>query len=94
MSQEYMVVIVTPNDDSSVDGASAEVLMRFTEPPGDDFLQRLAESRPGERVFCLMGASTWHEECKHNFRSANMGSPDARVYRCVKCGEEEERDVS
>lgn len=32
--------------------------------------------------------------CQHDFRSANMGPPDARVFRCALCGEEEERDVS
>jgi len=61
MSREYMVVIVQPNQDSTVDGASAEVFDRFTEAPDADFLERLAESRPSERVYCLMGASTWYE---------------------------------
>lgn len=61
MSRECMVVIVQPNRNGTVAGASAEVFDRFTEEPDADFLSRLAESRPGERVYCLMGASTWHE---------------------------------
>ena len=61
MSKECMVIFVTPNENGTIDGASAEVFDRFTEEPDADFLSRLAESRPGERVYCLMGASTWHE---------------------------------
>ena len=64
MSREYMVLFVEPNAIGGIDGQSAEVFMRFTEEPEAEFLQRLAESRPGERVYCLMGASTWHEEEK------------------------------
>ena len=61
MSREYMVIFVEPNENGQIDGQPAEVFMRFTEEPDAGFLQRLAESRPGERVYCLMGASTWHE---------------------------------
>lgn len=60
MSKEYMVLIVQP-DNGDIDGASAKVFMRFTEPPDDDFLKRLAASVPGKRVYCLSGASTWCE---------------------------------
>lgn len=61
MSRECIVVIVQPDERGNVDGAPAEVFMRFTEEPDADFLQRIATSQPGKRVYCLMGASTWYE---------------------------------
>ena len=61
MSRSYMVLFVSPDQDGSVDGMEAEVFMRFTEPPTDEFLKRLADEQPGVRVYSLMGASTWHE---------------------------------
>ena len=63
MSKEYMVLLVekTEDDDSlDIDGQPAEVFMRFTEPPSDDFLNRLAKIKPKHRVYCLVGASSWH----------------------------------
>lgn len=63
MSKEYMVLLVekTEDDDSlDIDGQPGEVFMRFTEPPSDDFLKRIAKSRPSHRVYCLVGASSWH----------------------------------
>lgn len=64
MSQEYMVLLVKKpkNDTLSIDDQPAKVFMRFTEPPDDDFLNRLALANPRHRVYCLMGASTWHEK--------------------------------
>lgn len=62
MSMEYMVLIVDAPDDNDVDGASAEVFMRFTERPDDDFLGRLARENPNKRVYCLSGASSWWSE--------------------------------
>lgn len=61
MSWEYMVLFVDePENEHSIDDMPARVFMRFTEAPSDDFLQRLAVSNPGKRVYCLLGASTWH----------------------------------
>lgn len=60
MSKDYMVLIVQP-DNGDIDGASAKLFMRFTEPPDDDFLKRLAATVPGKRVYTLSGASTWYE---------------------------------
>lgn len=62
MSKSYVVVFVEPDDLGGIDGASAEVFMRFTEKPTDEFLSRLAATRPTERVYCLLGADTWHAE--------------------------------
>lgn len=62
MSKEYMVLIVDVPDDASeaeLEGTQARVWMRFTEQPRGDLLQGLAEENPGQRVYCLMGASTW-----------------------------------
>lgn len=50
-----------------------------------------AVDKEAEEIFTELLAEA---ECDHDFRSANMGSPDARIYRCTHCGEEEERDVS
>lgn len=61
MSKEYMVLIVEPDAGGDIDGMAAEVFMRFTEAPDDDFLKRLAANVPGKRVYSLIGASTWHE---------------------------------
>lgn len=61
MSREYLVLLVKPDEHGEVDGQPAEVFMRFTEQPSDDFLGRIATSNPGKRVCCLIGASTWHE---------------------------------
>lgn len=64
MSREYMVLLVEPLEVcpgvATVEGAQAEVFMRFTEEPDSDFLHRLAGENPGKRVYCLLGASTWH----------------------------------
>lgn len=62
MSKEYMVLIVDVPGDASeaeLEGAQARVWMRFTEKPRDDLLLGLAEENPGQRVYCLLGASTW-----------------------------------
>lgn len=63
MSQEYMVLLVDKPDEStnSIDDQPAKVFMRFTEKPSDDFLAQLARENPMSRVYCLLGASTWHE---------------------------------
>ena len=63
MSAEYLVLLVDAPDPGSlsIDGKKAEVFMRFFEQPSEDFLNRLAEGRPGKRVYCLRGASSWHE---------------------------------
>lgn len=61
MSREYMVLFAKPDENGSIDGMEAEVFMRFTEEPSTDFLGRLAKERPGTRVYCLLGASAWHE---------------------------------
>lgn len=61
MSREYLVLLVEPDANGSIDGQPAEVFMRFTEQPESNFLGRIATSNPGKRVYCLMGASTWHE---------------------------------
>ena len=63
MSREYIALIVDAPDDASeaeLEGSKVEIFMRFTEHPGDAFLQRLAASYPGKRVYCLMGASSWY----------------------------------
>ena len=61
MSKEIIVLLVDdPGDQQDIDDAAAKVFMRFTEPPEEDFLQRLAQANPGKRVYCLTGASTWH----------------------------------
>lgn len=64
MSQEYLVLLVEPTEVcpgvSTIEGAKAEVFMRFTEAPGESFLSQLAYENPGKRVYCLMGASTWY----------------------------------
>lgn len=62
MSREYLVLFVKANHLGQIDGQPAEVFMRFTEQPTSQFLDDLATSRPGERVYCLMGGSTWHED--------------------------------
>ena len=61
MSREFMVLIVPePSEDAiDLDDSPARIFMRFTEPPSDDFLGRLADGNPGHRVYCLMGASSW-----------------------------------
>lgn len=58
-----MVILVTPRDTygEGIEGAQAEVWMRFTEKPPADLLRRLARENPGKRVYCLLGASTWFE---------------------------------
>lgn len=61
MSRCYMVVRVTPDENGEVDGQPAEVFMRFTEEPSDEFLSRLANEQPSKRVYCLLGASTYYE---------------------------------
>lgn len=62
MSREYMVLIADePNGHVDVQGVSATIFMRFTEPPPEDFLERLAAANKGKRVYCLLGASTWHK---------------------------------
>ena len=63
MSKEYLVLIVEDPDkydQYDVDGLPAEVFMRFTEEPKEEFLITVARAHPGKRVYCLMGASTWH----------------------------------
>ena len=62
MSKEYIVVLVRPEekDSSEIDMHAAEIVMRFTERPEEEFLERLASARPGWRVFCLTGAASWH----------------------------------
>jgi len=64
MSREYMVLIVPePSEDAiDIDDSPARIFMRFTEAPNDDFLGRLAAAHPGHRVYCLMGASSWHSD--------------------------------
>ncbi len=60
MSREYIVIIVDePTDGHDVDGESARVFMRFTEPPSDEFLLRIAKENLGKRVYSLLGASSW-----------------------------------
>ena len=61
MSKEFMVLIVPePDEMSDVDHSSARIFMRFTERPSDDFLRQLADGHPGQRVYCLTGASSWY----------------------------------
>ena len=62
MSQEYMVLLVKkPKKGTlSIDDLPAKVFMRFTEEPSGEFLNRLAAANPTKRVYCLLGASTWH----------------------------------
>lgn len=61
MSKEYIVLYVKESTDSNeIDGQPAKVFMRFTEEPPSDFLYRLAKDAPGYRVYCLLGAATWH----------------------------------
>ena len=62
MSKEYMVLLVDEPEDGDVEDQPAEVYMRFTEEPASDYLERIAHSHPGKRVYCLMGASTWYLE--------------------------------
>lgn len=66
MSREYIVLMVDIKDEESgdIDGAYAKVFMRFTEEPDGPFLQRLAESYPGKRIYSLMGASSWYYSAK------------------------------
>jgi len=60
MSKEYLVLFVDePGSWRDVDGQKAEVFMRFTEEPTEDFLSQLARQNRGRRVYCLMGASSW-----------------------------------
>lgn len=63
MSQEYMVLLVKkPRDDTlSIDDQPAQVFMRFTEKPDDEYLTSLAKFHSDCRVYCLLGASTWYE---------------------------------
>ena len=49
-----------PLGSDDIEDQAARVFMRFTEPPSDDFLNRLAIANPGKRVYCLTGASSWH----------------------------------
>jgi hypothetical protein len=61
MSKEYIVLLVDePENEHSIDGQSAQVFMRFYEPPPEDYLQSLSRLHPGKRVYSLMGASMWH----------------------------------
>lgn len=61
MSREYMVLIADePPCDRCIEYLHAKVFMTFTERPDDDFLGRIAAQNPGKRVYCLLGASTWH----------------------------------
>ena len=62
MSRDYMVLIVPEPTEETIDieDLPARVFMRFTEPPPDEFLQRLSAANPGHRVYCLLGASSWH----------------------------------
>lgn len=64
MSREYMVLLVeTPTPDTNdIQGCKAEVFMRFTEEPTQDFLYRLSQQHPTKRIYSLMGASTWFSE--------------------------------
>lgn len=56
-----MVLIVDePPEFSDIADMPAKVFMRFTEEPGDEFLSLIAKENPGKRVYCLLGASTWH----------------------------------
>lgn len=60
MSREYMVLLVDePANEHNIDGQAAQVFMRFTEQPDEEFLGRVSQANPGKRVYCLLGASTW-----------------------------------
>lgn len=57
-----MVLIVDEpsNETIDIDDLPAKVWMRFTEAPSDNLLIGVSRVHPGKRVYCLMGASTWH----------------------------------
>lgn len=61
MSREYLVLIMPEPEDGDIEDAEARVYMRFTEEPSEDYLHRLAWQYPGQRVYSLLGASTWHQ---------------------------------
>lgn len=98
MSQDYLVLILDCEEDAySIDGAKGDVFMRFTQKPPSEFLQKLAAERLGKRVYCLLGASTWHSvkpPCSHDYQFTGLGGLSNQLYECLKCGDTYERDVS
>lgn len=91
MSKEYLVLLVDAGeDDHSVDGKKAEIFMRFTEEPSEEFLQRVAKLNVGKRVYSLMGASTWYYDRppptpEHRCVAGRVGDD---VYVCDTCGKD------
>jgi hypothetical protein len=91
VSREYLILIVDePPDGKDVDGATAEIFMRFTEEPTEGFIERVARLHPGRRVYSLLGASSWQSIDKppppeHRCVAGRIGDD---IYVCDVCGKD------